>query len=112
MILVPSGETLQMEFMLPYFKILPFSEILFKNYTFSGICLLIVNGITNLIAAYLLIKNKKIGIILGTIFGFTLMLWITIQFIIFPLNILSITYFIIGLIQLLTGYMTYDNKKI
>lgn len=40
------------------------------------------------------------------------MLWITIQFIILPLNILSITYFIIGLIQLLTGYMTYDNKKI
>ena len=58
------------------------------------------------------IKNKKIGIILGTIIGFTLMLWITIQFIILPLNILSITYFIIGLIQLLTSYMTYDNKKI
>ena len=107
-----SGETLQMEFILPYFKVLPFNEILFKNYTFSGICLLIVNGITNLIAAYLLIKNKKIGIILGTIIGFTLMLWITIQFIILSLNILLIIYFIIGLIQLLTGYMTYDNKKI
>lgn len=52
-----SEETLQMEFMLPYFEVLPFSEILFKNYTFSGICLLIVNGITNLIAAYLLIKK-------------------------------------------------------
>ena len=61
---------------------------------------------------FLFIKNKKIGIILGTIIGFTLMLWITIQFIILPLNILSITYFIISLIQLLTGYMTYDNKKI
>lgn len=52
-------------------------------------------------------KNKKKGILLGALFGFTLMLWITIQFIIFPLNVLSISFFIIGLIQLITGYMTY-----
>ena len=96
-----------MDKMLPYFQVLPFSDILFQNYIFSGISLLIVNGISNLIAAYLLIKNKKIGIILGTTFGFTLMLWIIIQFIIFPTNILSTSYFVFGIIQLITGYMTY-----
>ena len=102
-----TGKLLQMDTMLPYFQVLPFSDILFKNYIFPGIALLIVNGISNLIATYLLIKNKKSGIILGTIFGLTLMLWITIQFIIFPTNILSITYFVVGIIQLITGYMTY-----
>ena len=107
MFIDPSGKLMMMDTMLPYFSVLPFSEILFQNYIFSGIALLIVNGISNLIAAYLIIKNKKIGIILGTIFGFTLMLWIIIQFIIFPPNALSITYFIIGIIQLITGYMTY-----
>ncbi len=116
MLIDPSGKLLQMDKMLPYFEVLPFSGVLFKNYIFSGIALLIVNGITNLTAAYLLIKNKKIGIILGMIFGFTLMLWITIQFVIFSTNILSISYFIFGIIQLLTGYMTYvfymqDNFK-
>ena len=107
MLIDPTGKLLQMDKMLPYFQVLPFSDILFQNYIFSGISLLIVNGISNLIAAYLLIKNKKIGIILGTTFGFTLMLWIIIQFIIFPTNILSTSYFVFGIIQLITGYMTY-----
>lgn len=102
-----TGHILHMESLLPYFKVLPFSDVLFNNYIFSGIALLIVNGITNFIAVYFLFKNKKMGIILGMIFGFTLMMWITIQFIIFPLNMLSITFFILGLIQLLLGYITY-----
>ena len=107
MFIDPTGKLLQMDKLLPYFKVLPFSNILFKDYIFSGISLLIVNGITNLFAAYLIIKNKKIGIILGTVFGFTLMLWITIQFIIFPSNALSTTFFIFGIMQLLIGYITY-----
>ena len=106
MFINPTGKLLGMEELLPYFKVLPFSDKIFQNYIFSGISLLIVNGISNLIAFYYLLKNKKAGIILGSIFGFTLMLWITIQFIILPLNVLSISFFIIGVIQLLTGYMT------
>ena len=102
----PTGKILNMQDLLPYFNVLPFSEILFQNYIFSGIALLIVNGLSNLMAVYLIIKDKKLGLILGTIFGFTLMLWITIQFIIFPFNMLSTTYFIIGLLQLIFGYIS------
>lgn len=57
-----------------------FSEILFQDLTFSGIALLIVNGITNIVASIFLFLNKKIGAILGGIFGVTLILWICIQF--------------------------------
>ena len=103
----PSGKLLKMDNILPYFKVLPFSNILFKNYIFSGVALLIVNGITNFLAACLLIKNKKLGIILGGIFGFTLTLWIIIQFIVLPFNFLSVTYFILGIIQMIVGYITY-----
>lgn len=107
MFIDPTGKLLQMNNLLPYFKVLPFSEVLFQNYIFSGISLLIINGMSNLTAAYLIAKDKRIGIILGTIFGFTLMLWITIQFIILPTNKLSITFFIIGILQLIIGYITY-----
>lgn len=107
MLIDPSGKLLKMDTILPYFKVLPFSNILFKNYIFSGISLLIVNGISNLIAFYYLLKNKKTGIILGSVFGLTLIMWIIIQFIILPINALSISFFIIGFIQLITGYMTY-----
>lgn len=107
MLIKPDGSILQMQEMLKYFKVLPFSDILFNNYIFSGIALIIVNGITNIVASTLMIANKKLGIILGMIFGITLMLWITIQFIIFPFNVLSTSYFIFGLLQFITGYICF-----
>ena len=60
MFIDPTGKLLHMENMLPYFKVLPLSDILFTNYIFSGISLLIVNGLTNLLAVILLLKNKKL----------------------------------------------------
>ena len=105
MLIKPDGSLLRMEQMLPYFQVLPFADILFQNYIFPGIALIIVNGITNLTAAILVLCKKRIGYVLGTIFGFTLMLWIIIQFVIFPANVLSTTYFILGVLQLICGYV-------
>lgn len=107
MFIDPTGKILSMDGLLPYFSVLPFSDILFQNYIFSGISLLIINGLTNIIAIYFLIKNKKIGIILGAMFGIILMLWIIIQFIVLPKNLMSMIFFVVGFIQSITGYMTY-----
>lgn len=113
MLIDPSGGLMGMDAMLPYFQKLPFAEIVFQDFIFSGISLLIVNGISNLTAAGLLIANKRIGAVLGGVFGITLMLWICIQFYMFPLNFMSTAYFIFGFIQAITGYMTvvfYDQE--
>lgn len=113
MLIDPSGGLMGMDAMLPYFQKLPFAEIVFQDFVFSGISLLIVNGISNLTAAGLLIANKRIGAVLGGVFGLTLMLWICIQFYMFPLNFMSTAYFIFGFIQAITGYMTvvfYDQE--
>ena len=113
MLLDPSGKSMGMDAMLPYFQKLPFAEIVFQDFVFSGISLLIVNGISNLTAAGLLIANKRIGAVLGGVFGITLMLWICIQFYMFPLNFMSTAYFIFGFLQAITGYMTvvfYDQE--
>lgn len=111
MFIDPSGGLLHMNEFLPYFQVLPFSEYLFNDYVFSGIALLIVNGLTNIIAAALLIANKKAGVIAGTIFGITLIAWITIQFIIFPFNFLSTAYFVFGLLQFITGMVCYIGYR-
>ena len=103
MLIDPTGKAIGMDEMLPYFQVLPFADKLFQNLTFSGIMLLIVNGITNLLSAGFLFAKKKLGIILGMIFGITLMMWIIIQFVIFPLNFMSTTFFIVGFLQFLTG---------
>jgi len=80
MIIDSSGKFMGMDAMLPYFQVLPFADRVFQDFTFSGWALLIVNGLTNLTAAGLLLAKKKVGTVLGGIFGITLMLWICIQF--------------------------------
>lgn len=59
MLIDPSGGLMGMDAMLPYFKKLPFADVLFTDFVFSGIALLIVNGITNLVAAALLFAKKN-----------------------------------------------------
>ena len=104
MLIDPTGKALGMDAMLPYFQVLPLADVLFRNFTFSGIALLIVNGFSNLTAAALLLRKKPLGVTLGGLFGLTLMLWICIQFYMFPLNFMSTAYFIFGLAQALTGF--------
>ena len=111
MIIDPSGKALHMDGMLPYFQKLPFADVLFQDFFFSGFALLIVNGLTNLTAAVLLIRKKRLGVILGGIFGVTLMLWICIQFYMFPLNFMSSIYFVFGLCQAVTGCVAWKRLR-
>ena len=107
MLLDPSGKAMGMDTMLPYFQVLPLAEYLYQDFLFPGIALLTVNGLTNLTAAVLLPMKKKCGVVLGGVFGVTLMLWICIQFVIFPPNFMSTSYFIFGFCQAATGYITW-----
>ena len=111
MLLDPSGKTMGMDGMLPYFQVLPFAEVVFQDLAFSGIALFIVNGLTNLAAAGLLLARKKAGVTLGGIFGVTLMLWICIQFYIFPPNFMSTIYFIFGFCQAAAGYAAWVFRR-
>lgn len=111
MLLDPTGKAMGMDAMLPYFQVLPFAKILFQDFTFSGIALLIVNGLTNLTAAALLLAKKHLGAVLSGVFGVTLMLWICIQFYMFPPNFMSTAYFFFGLTQALTGYAAWVFEK-
>lgn len=86
MLLNPSGKSMGMDAMLPYFQVLPFANRVFQDFVFSGWALLIVNGLTNLTAAGLLLAEKRAGVTLGGLFGVTLMLWICIQFYMFLPN--------------------------
>ena len=60
MIIDPSGKALHMDGMLLFFQVLPFADVLFQDFLFSGFALLIVNGLTNLTAAVLLLRKKII----------------------------------------------------
>jgi len=107
----PSGVAMGMDKMLPYFQKLPFADVLFRDLTFSGYALLVVNGLTNLTAAVLLFLKKPAGVVMGAVFGITLMLWICIQFYMFPLNFMSTIYFFFGLGQAISGYAAWVFRQ-
>lgn len=107
MLFDPAGETTGMAGLIPFFQVLPLADRLFQNLIFSGIALLIVNGLTNLTAAALIFRKKRSGLFLGGLFGITLMLWIVIQFIIFPSNFMSTAYFFFGFFQAIAGFSAW-----
>ena len=107
MLIDPSGRIMGMDAMLPYFQKLPFAQVVFQDFTFSGWALLIVNGLTNLTAAALLLMDRRSGAVLGGVFGVMLMLWICIQFYMFPANFMDISFFLFGLAQAATGYAAW-----
>lgn len=111
MFIDPSGKLLSLDFLLPCLQKLPFADVLFQNFIFAGVALLVGNGLTNLTAAVLLLRRKKAGLVCGGIFGITLMLWICVQFCIFPLNYMSTLYFVFGLAQALTAFLALKNSS-
>ncbi|MDR2085046.1 MAG: hypothetical protein LBP67_08650 [Bacteroidales bacterium] len=112
MFIDPTGKMFYMDELLPFMQVLPFPEIFFRNMIFPGICLLIVNGISNFIALFLLFRRRKYGSLAGMICGIVLMLWIIIQFFVFPFNWLSTSYFVFGLLQALNGFLLIRKEKI
>ena len=111
MLIDPTGRSMGMDAMLPYFQKLPFADVVFQDLRFSGWALLVVSGLTNLTAAGLLLAKKPLGDTLGGVFGVTLMLWICIQFYMFPLNFMSTAFFVIGLAQAATGYAAWVFRR-
>ena len=104
MLIDPSGKLLKLDMILPFLQKLPFAEIFFQNFLFPGIALLVTNGLSNFISFIFILKNHRYGALSVMICGMILVLWITVQFIIFPFNFLSTLYFIFGALQIWTGY--------
>jgi len=110
MIFDPSGKLFGMAPMLSSFQILPFAEILFQDFLIPGIALLTVNGLSNTISIILIFRRNKYAALSGMLCGILLMLWICIQFYIFPFNFMSTLYFVFGVLQAINGWIYF--KKI
>ena len=111
MIVEPSGNPFRMVGMLPYFQKLPFAEVFFQDFLFPGIALLIVNGLTNTLSVFLIFRKNKYAALSGMMCGIILMLWISVQFYIFPFNFMSTIYFVFGILQAVNGWL-YKNSHL
>jgi len=111
MISDPSGAALGLVEWLHFFQKLPFAEIFFQNLLFPGIALLTVNGLSNTISVILIFRRNKYAALSGMICGIILMLWICVQFYIFPLNFMTTLYFVFGILQTINGWLYLKQKN-
>ena len=73
----PSGQMWGMDPLLEMLRAkMPWPDVFFKNFIPSGFVLLAVNGITQLVAAYLLFKKHRLAQQAVLACGIILMLWI------------------------------------
>lgn len=111
MIISPDGSAFGMTPMLIDMARLPFADILFRNFFFSGIMLILVNGVFNLLTVIGLIRKKLYGFWCGLTSGVLLFCWLGVQWIIFAVNPLTSIYTIFALIQIYLALAIIKKQK-
>ena len=91
---------------------MPWPDVFFKDFIPSGFALLFVNGITQLVAAYLLFKKNRLAPYAVLACGIILMLWIVLEWWVWGFNALSNIYFVLGLVEaVLAGFCFRQQEK-
>lgn len=78
---------------------MPWPEIFFKDFIPSGFALLAVNGLTQLLAAMMLIKKHQLAYLAVLACGIILMLWIVLEWWVWGFNPISNLYFVFGFVE-------------
>ena len=94
---------------------MPWSDVFFKNFIPSGFVLLGLNGITQLVAAYLLFKKHRLAQYAVLVCGIILMLWIILEWWVWGFNVVCNIYFVLGLVETITAvimlFQTRNNHE-
>lgn len=102
----PSGEMWGMGPLLAMLQqLMPWPEVFFRDFVFSGFVLLAVNGVTQFVAAWLVFRHHRWAEMAVALCGIILILWIVLEWVIFGFNALSNVYFAFGLLETLTAIM-------
>lgn len=104
LITAPDGSNLDFE--LHWLENSPFS-----SYFMPGLVLMLIPGVGNLIAGFFSIKGKILGGPLNTALGIFLVLWIIVQMLIIPFHLFQPLYFLLGILQALSGLYQIKQPK-
>lgn len=98
----PDGHLMQAGALLPVVQRLPLASVFFRDFTWIGIAMLLVLGIPNSIAAVILLRRSERQYLVTLAAGVLLVLWCGFE-LIFMLNTLAISYFVVGLLSILSS---------
>lgn len=85
---------------------MPWPDIFFNNFIASGFVLLILNGVTQFIAAFLLFKKHRLAPYAVLACGIILMLWIVLEWWVWGFNAMSNIYFVLGLVEFVAAVIS------
>ena len=103
----PSGESLGISPVLEMLRTkMPCLDIFFKDFIPSGFVLLILIGLTQLTAAFMLFKKHRLASHAVLISGILLMLWIALEWWVIGLNTMSNVFFFLGLLEIIAAFTT------
>ena len=107
----PSGKMWGMEPLLEMLRAkMPWPDVFFKDFIPSGFVLLILNGITQFAAAFLLFKKHPLAYWAVLACGIILMLWIVLEWWVWGFNFMSNIYFVFGLIEVVAAVVSLRKK--
>ena len=90
---------------------MPWPDLLFKDFIPSGIALLAVNGLPQLLAALMLFKKHPWACHVTLACGIILMLWIVLEWWIWGFVALSNIYFVLGLIEAVVAMICIHGHR-
>ena len=100
----PTGAKWGMEPLLEMLRTkMPWSDIFFRDFIPSSIVLLLLNGVPQFTAAYLLFRKSGLAQYAVLACGIILLLWIALEWWVFGFNALSNIFFVLGLLEALSA---------
>lgn len=90
---------------------MPWPNIFFKNFIPSGFVLLILNGFTQFVAAFLLFKKHRLAPYAVLACGIILMLWIVLEWWVWGFNFMSNIYFVFGLVESVAAMISLRKER-
>lgn len=90
---------------------MPWPDIFFNTFIPSSFVLLILNGLTQFVAAFLLFKKHQLAQWAVLACGIILMLWIVLEWWVWGFNAMSNLYFILGLVEAVAAVMEIRKTK-
>ena len=90
---------------------MPWPDVFFKNFIPSGFALLFVNGLTQLVAAYLLFKKHRLAPYAVLSCGIILMLWIVLEWWVWSFNAVCNIYFALGLVEVVAAIISLKASQ-
>ena len=108
----PSGQMWGMEPLLEMLRAkMPWPDVFFRDFIPSGFVLLFLNGITQFVAAFLLLKNHRLAPWAVLACGIILMLWIVLEWWVWGFNPMSNIFFVLGLVEAVAAVICLKNQN-